>query len=435
MKDRWSLAGADPASDGGGDLEDRLWTRHRWVRPAVAVGAAGAAALAPEHRGLLLAFAMAWYLPVAVLVAVTRGRPRALGPLWWLVLVADAAALGLVLALVPGSEPIVLMGAVLVAVVNGASFGARAAVVSGAVVGLAALVGHRASGLEHAPVELAAHLGALALAVGLAAYLVGRQAEDLRAARARAELHAAELERVDRFRFRLISTLAHDVRAPLATVRGSAATLLRLRGHLAPGEEEDLLRGIDRQAARLVRLAGGLLDLARLEEGRLHLDLREVDLREALVEALSYADPDGRIRVEGEADIRVTADPDRLDQVLVNLATNCLRHGAPPFVASVGCEDGWAVVSFADAGPGVPPERTAELFEPFRRGDDRGSVGLGLWIVRMLVEAHGGSVAYEPNRPRGARFTVRLPTLARENRCGGNGTRTAAERVAGGYPP
>lgn len=281
--------------------------------------------------------------------------------------------------------------------------------VAGAAVALAALIGHGVAGLAHGPAEVVAHLGALAASVAAATYLVGRQAEDLRAGRERAEHHAAETERVDRFRSRLISTLAHDVRAPLATVRGSARTLLRLRGRLDPEEEEDLLRGIDRQASRLVRLASGLLDLARLEEGRLVLDLRDVDLRAAVLEALAAADPERRIGVEIDPGLRVVADPERLDQILVNLATNCLRHGAPPFTVSATRDARGVALCFTDAGPGVRPERSAELFEPFRYGDEKGSVGLGLWIVRMLVEAHGGSVSYEQNRPRGARFTVRLP--------------------------
>ncbi|GIU99285.1 MAG: hypothetical protein KatS3mg014_0901 [Actinomycetota bacterium] len=276
--------------------------------------------------------------------------------------------------------------------------------------------------MAHPPGEVVAHLGGLALCVAVATDLVGRQAEELRAARARAERHAAEVERVDRLRSRLISTLAHDVRAPLASVQGSARTLLRLRGRLEPAEEEDLLHGIDRQATRLVRLATGLLDLARLEEGRLELDLREVELRTAVLEALSSADPEGRIGVDVEPGLRVLADPERLDQILVNLASNCLRHGAPPYRVSAAREDGWAVVSFTDAGPGVPPERRVDLFEPFRRGDGNGSVGLGLWIVRMLAEAHGGSVSYEPDRPRGARFVVRLPAST------ASGTRAAPRR-------
>lgn len=412
----------------GNELEDRLWARHRRIRPFLALGAVVAAALAPGHRTALLIFALAWYVPIAIVAAATRRRPPALGPRWWLILASDVGALGLALALVPGTEPAALVGAVVVAAVNGASFGPRAGVVSGVAVGLAILLGHGAAPAEHTPAEVASHLGALAASVGITTYLVGRQAEDLRASRVRAELHAAELERVDRFRSRMISTLAHDVRAPLAAVLGSARTLLHLRGRLAPGEEEDLLRGIERQASRLVRLAEGLLDLARLEEGRLTLDLREVELRAIVLESLSYADPEGRLTVAIDPGIRVRADPERLDQIVVNLATNCLRHGAPPFVVSADREGSWVALRFSDAGPGIPPERRADLFEPFRRGDSAGSVGLGLWIVRMLVEAHGGSVAYEPNHPRGARFAVRLPAALEPER---DGVRPETEVVDG----
>ncbi len=423
-----SLVRTREGSGAGDDLESRLWARHRRVRPAVALGAVVAASLASAHQRWLLAYVLVCFVPAAILAAATRRPPSALALRWWPILASDAGALGLALALVPGAEPAVLAGAVLVAVVNGTSFGGRAGVASAVVVGLAVLAGHAVGPAAHTASELVLHLGAFGVSVGLATYLVGRQAEDLRTSRARAELHAAELERVGRFRSRLVSVLAHDVRSPLTAIRGSASTLLRLRGRLAPDEEDDLLRGIDRQVSRLLRLATGLLDLARLEEGRLVLHPREIDLRAAVREALAAADPEGRIALAVESGIRVVVDPERIDQVLVNLATNCLRHGEPPFRVEAAREEGWVALSFVDAGPGVPPERRAELFEPFRNADARSSVGLGLWIVRMLVEAHGGSVTYEPNRPRGARFSVRLPVPTRFE--GGRGA--ALSTAAGG---
>lgn len=413
MKDgpvRWRGMGGAAAGRNGGptDLEALLWRRHRWVRPMVALAAVAGAALAPERPALLLAFALLGYVPVALLVAVWRERPAPLGWRWWLILGSDAVALGLVLALEPGGEPTVLMGAVLVTVVNAASFGSRAGVVAGLVLVLVLAAAHPLDG-SHGGAELLLHLGGLAFSTALSAYLVGRQAEDLRAQRDRAEHHLTELERVDRFRRRLVSVLAHDVRGPLTAIRGAVGTLSRLRGRLEPEEESDLLEGIARQTSRLTRLAEGLLDLARLEEGRLALDVREVQLRRAVSEALSYVDPEGRIQVEIDPGIDVLADPDRLEQIVVNLATNCLRHGRAPYVASATRDRSWVDLTFADAGPGVPPQVAAGLFEPFGSSGEGRSVGLGLWIVRQLAEAHGGSVRYHADRPRGSRFTVRLP--------------------------
>jgi signal transduction histidine kinase len=223
-----------------------------------------------------------------------------------------------------------------------------------------------------------------------------------------------------------VSTLAHDVRGPLGTIRGSVRTVLRLRGQLDDRSEADLLEGIDRQCSRLLRLANGLLDLARLEEGRLELDLGSVSLRETVAEALSYADPTGAIQVDIDPDVCLLADAERLEQIIVNLATNSLRHGEAPFVISSTVADGWVEVTFSDSGRGVTAELVDSLFEPFRRGDTAGSVGFGLWIVRMLAEAQGGSVRYEPNMPSGARFAVRLP-VSRLVQAGG-GPRAAGER-------
>jgi signal transduction histidine kinase len=404
--ERGSAAGGH--SGGPTDLEAFLWRRHRWVRPTIAVAAVAGAALAPERREVLLAFALLGYVPVAGLVAAWRERPAPLGLRWWLVLGSDAVALGLILALEPGGESIASMGAVLVTVVNAATFGARAGVAAGLALVLVVVAAHPL-GEPHREGELALHLGGLVLAVAVSSYLVGRQAEDLRAQRDRAERHLEELERVDRFRRGLVSVLAHDVRGPLTAIRGGIATLTGLRGRLDAQEESDLLQGVARQAARLTRLTEGLLDLARLEEGRLTLDLREIRLRRAVSEALSFADPEGRIRVEIDPSIEVSADPDRLEQIVVNLATNCLRHGAAPYVASAVRGPSWVDLTFADAGPGVAPEVAVRLFEPFGATGDGGSVGLGLWIVRQLAEAHGGWVRHEANRPQGSRFTVRLP--------------------------
>lgn len=125
----------------------------------------------------------------------------------------------------------------------------------------------------------------------------------------------------------------------------------------------------------------------------MELDLRELSLREVVEGALSYCDPEGRFRIEVDAGLRVIADRDRLEQILINLATNALRHGAPPFTVSAACRDGSVVVCVRDRGAGVPEQSVGSLFEPFRRGDTAGSVGFGLWVVRMLTEAHGGRVA------------------------------------------
>jgi signal transduction histidine kinase len=249
------------------------------------------------------------------------------------------------------------------------------------------------------------------MGVGLFIALVaGLMSRNLRLEQARLSRTLAEVRRIDALRSRLVATLAHDVRNPLTTIRGTFSTLTRHADELAPETREEMLSSAQRQAERLERLASELLDLARLESGRLDLHLRETALKEVVDRALSFADPERRFEVRIPADLTLRVDPRRLEQIVVNLATNALRYGRPPFVIETQNGEGSVVdLVFRDHGPGVPePDRRA-LFEPFRSEPDHTSVGLGLAIVRALAEAHGGQVAYEPNEPRGACFRVSLP--------------------------
>lgn len=248
------------------------------------------------------------------------------------------------------------------------------------------------------------------MGVGLLITLVaGLMARDLTQERARLRVALAQIRRVDRLRASLVSTLAHDVRNPLTAIRGAIKTLLGQGGRIDAETSAELLRGADHHAGRLERLAADLLDLARLERGRLDLSLREVKLREAVETALSFADDGGRYDVRIDPSITVRADPGRLEQIVVNLASNALRYGEPPFLAEAGLSNGHVRLELRDHGPGVRPEETEMLFEPFRSEQSSESVGLGLAIVKALSEAHGGTVSYEPNEPRGACFSVRLP--------------------------
>jgi signal transduction histidine kinase len=244
----------------------------------------------------------------------------------------------------------------------------------------------------------------------LIALVAGFMARNLLRQRADLARALAGLRRVDLLRSRLVAALAHDVRSPLTTIRGTLRTLARERGRLPEATKEDLIRSADRQAERLERLSSELLDLARMEEGRLDLNVRETQLREVVDRGLSYADPQQRFEVRVDPDLSVRVDPARLEQMVVNLASNALQHGRPPFVVTATDGAGSTVeVLFTDHGPGVHPSDRDGLFEPFHVEADGGSVGLGLAIVRALAEAHGGGLDYRPNEPEGACFRLRLP--------------------------
>jgi signal transduction histidine kinase len=243
------------------------------------------------------------------------------------------------------------------------------------------------------------------------ALVAGFMARDLVKQKTRLGELVAELRRVDRIRSGLISTLAHDVRNPLTSVRGVHQTLLKNGDRIPPDTVIELHHLADRQAERIERLATDLLDLARLEQGKLNLAVEDVRLEDAVKSALSYVEDGARFDVRIDSGIVVRADPGRLQQVLVNLVTNAVDHGAPPFAVEAERDGSEAAVIVVDGGPGVPQEESDSLFEPFSSDGASVSVGLGLAIVHALVGAHGGRVGYEPNEPTGARFKVTIPAV------------------------
>lgn len=242
----------------------------------------------------------------------------------------------------------------------------------------------------------------------LIAIVAGLMARDLVRQRSRLSEAFAELQRIDAVRQGLVSTLAHDVRNPLTVIRGVTSTLLKSGEDMAWPTAREVLKSADRQAERLQRLATDLLDLARLEAGKLVLSVRSTDLRDTVEDALSFADPNNVFEVSVEPSHQVMVEPARLEQVIVNLVSNALRYGDPPYAVAALKNGSLVELTVEDSGPGVAAEQRGHLFEPFRAESDRTSVGFGLAIVKALTEAQGGSVDYVP-RDVGACFRVSLP--------------------------
>lgn len=238
----------------------------------------------------------------------------------------------------------------------------------------------------------------VAVGIGLA---IASQVRQLREERDRAT-------RAEAWRSALMATLAHDIRSPLTAVQGTLM-LLQEMPDLPAERRNRMVEGASRQTKRLTRLATGLLDLDRVEHGSLRLDRRWVSVSGLAIDAATLAATGYDVTVRVDPGLRVFADPDRLEQVLVNLIGNAVRHGRPPIQIDAERVDDVLRLEIRDHGPGVPSDRAATLFQ--RLGGQGGhpeSVGLGMWIVRLLVEAHSGAVAYEPADP-GARFVVLLP--------------------------
>lgn len=228
---------------------------------------------------------------------------------------------------------------------------------------------------------------------------------------------AGRLRDTEQTRRRLLGDLAHELRTPLAVLD---AYLEGIHDGVATTDPRTLamLRG---QTARLSRLADDVADVSRVEEGQLALELQPTDLSAVCAIAVrtaqqAYAAKGVVLSLEAEP-VLVEGDPQRLGQVLGNLLDNALRHTPAGGRVSVRCfRDGrFAVAEVADTGEGIPGDQLVHVFERFHRVDpsrDRshGGSGIGLAIVRALVEAHGGRVEARSGGPgHGATFRVQLP--------------------------
>ncbi|MHB8293538.1 MAG: PAS domain-containing sensor histidine kinase [Acidimicrobiales bacterium] len=214
----------------------------------------------------------------------------------------------------------------------------------------------------------------------------------------------------------IISTVSHELRSPLTSVKGYTSLLLGRWDRLSEEQKKMMLEQVNRDADRVTRLVTELLDISRLESGRLVLRRRMIDLGELATNVanrvrLEY--PDLRASLDFPADFaKVYADADKMTQVLTNLVENACKYASPVGLAVTGSsDDSWATVDVADRGEGIPPADLDRVFTKFFRGSDgkpSGS-GLGLWIARGLVEAHGGSLVARSEIGLGSTFSFRLP--------------------------
>jgi PAS domain S-box-containing protein len=232
----------------------------------------------------------------------------------------------------------------------------------------------------------------------------------------------ASLRDADRLKDEFLSAASHELRTPLATLRLQAQTLSRA---LSSGRaDEPAVRGklgkIEAQLDRLEALVNTLLDVSRVVAGRLELAPEQLDLaqlaRDAVLRFEEAATGSGTELVLRARPAVGRWDRTRLEQVLTNLLQNALRFApGKPVEISVGERDGRVVLAVRDHGPGIAPESRARIFERFERAAEArslGGLGLGLWITRQIVEAHGGSISVESAGGAGAVFTVTLPREA-----------------------
>jgi signal transduction histidine kinase len=253
--------------------------------------------------------------------------------------------------------------------------------------------------------------------------------------------HLQEREDADRRKDEFLATLAHELRNPLAPIRNSVS-LLRLSG--AAGPAGQMWEMMDRQVSHMVRLVDDLMEVSRITRGKIELRKSVVDLAEVIAAAVETSRPlieSARHELIVEIPpqpLLVEADAMRLAQVFSNLLNNAVRYTDPGGRIGVvaGREDGRAMVTVADTGIGIAPEALPRVFDMFvqiNARDSRGQTGLGigLTLVRSLIEMHGGSVAARSaGAGRGSEFVVRLP-LAREGASLAKAGLNAARKIRG----
>lgn len=223
--------------------------------------------------------------------------------------------------------------------------------------------------------------------------------------------------RGDVTRAELITTLAHELRSPLTSVKGFTSTLLHRWERFPDDQKRFMLATVNDDADRVTRLINELLDVSRIEAGRLELRRRPVELAKIAGDVVERfkLDPDGHTFGISfpEAFPEVYADADKVAQVLTNLVENAVKYSDGGRVTVSGeVVDGSAEVAVRDQGVGIPADQIPLIFTKFYRRGGRGApsgTGLGLYIARGLVEAHGGRISVASEVGRGTEVRFRLP--------------------------
>ena len=221
------------------------------------------------------------------------------------------------------------------------------------------------------------------------------------------------LRRVDLKRSEFVAIAAHEFRTPLAAVIGVLSTL-KVHGPVLEDQVRDeLIEGAQAQAERLARLVEDLLTASRIEDGVLRLHPERVQARSLVTEAEQASGTNGRVRVELHRVEPLVCDSDAIVRVLTNLLDNAKKYSPDDTAIVISVSQTKEVVRFAvrDSGPGIRPEDREAVFERFRRLGDgvKPGAGLGLYISRGIVEAHGGEVTVGEAPEGGAEFAFTLP--------------------------
>ena len=230
------------------------------------------------------------------------------------------------------------------------------------------------------------------------------------------------LREADRRKDEFLSAASHELRTPLTTLSLHTQGLARMLtgGTIDEARVRRKLESMDGQLARLNRLIATLLDVSRIAGGRLHLEREPCDLAYLAADAVErfedVAERSGTHVTLGASPVAGRWDRLRLEQVLTNLLDNAMKYAPGSSVeVTVEARGGEAVLTVRDSGPGISRESQTRIFQQYERAAEAhvfGGLGLGLWITRQIIEAHGGSITVESEPGAGSKFTVQLPTDA-----------------------
>ncbi len=232
---------------------------------------------------------------------------------------------------------------------------------------------------------------------------------------------AQQRARLERSRAELVSTVAHELRSPLTSVKGFTATLLAKWGRFTDDQKRVMLETVNADADRVTRLITELLDVSRIESGRMEVHRQLVDVpdraRRIIAGRVAAGEPEERfcLQVDDAGLPETWLDADKIDQILGNLVENAVRHGAGLVTvvaqrAPATDDQAEAIAVYVrDQGEGIPPEVAHRVFRQFWRGKRRGGTGLGLYIVKGLVEALGGDITVGRAPGGGAEFRFTMP--------------------------
>jgi PAS domain S-box-containing protein len=230
----------------------------------------------------------------------------------------------------------------------------------------------------------------------------------------------SDRDRLERMKKEFVATVSHELRTPLTSIRGSLSLLgSGVLGEL-PGDAKEAIDIAERNTVRLIGLINDILDLERIESGKMELHIEPLSVTsvvERSLEAVRGMAETMQVRLETQGmPLQVAGDADRLVQVLVNLLSNAIKFSPRgEFVQVTTCErDGWAELRVIDHGRGIPESYREAIFQRFQQVESsdsrqKGGSGLGLAICKAIVEQHGGTIGVDSERGKGSTFHFRIP--------------------------